>query len=59
MDNKSATGAKNKITLPPNIQREMIKFFLKTSIPKIAADKEQREQQQKPPNSNEWGGNND
>ena len=84
--------AKEKIILPQNLQREMIKFFLKTSIPKIAAnnagivdnfdnvdtgysansgdnadnfnsiknidnasntDKNLQEQQQ-PPNSNEW-----
>jgi hypothetical protein len=46
---KRETPAKEKIVLPQNLQREMIKFFLKTSIPKIHADKKQR---QKPPNSN-------
>ena len=48
--------AKEKIILPQNLQREMIKFFLKTSIPKIAAqnsDKDMREIQQKPPIQNE------
>jgi len=33
--------AKEKIILPQNLQHEMIKFFLKTSIPKIHADKAQ------------------
>lgn len=51
MDKKQTTEDKNKIILPQNLQREMIKFFLQTSIPKIAADKEQ--QQQKPPISKE------
>jgi len=46
------TPAKEKIKLPKNLQREMMKFFLKTSIPKIAADKER---QQKPPNSTKNG----
>jgi len=26
----------NKIELPKNLQREMMKFFLRTSVPKIA-----------------------
>ena len=30
------TGQKEKIILPENLQREIIKFFLKTSIPKLA-----------------------
>ena len=42
--------AEEKIILPQNLQREMIKFFLKTSIPKVNAD---REQEQTPPNSNQ------
>ena len=46
----------DKIILPKNLQREMIQFFLKTSIPKIAADKEQ---QQKPPIKNDRSGKND
>ena len=45
---KRETPAKEKIILPKKLQREMIKFFLHTSIPRLAADKEQ---QQKPPNS--------
>jgi len=32
--------ANEKIILPENTQREMMKFFLSTSIPKIAADKQ-------------------
>ena len=53
---KREEPAKEKMVLPQNLQREMIKFFLKTSIPKIAADKER---QQKPPNSNKNGSGND
>jgi len=47
---KREIPAKEKIILPQNLQREMIKFFQKTSIPKMSKDKEQ---QQIPPNSNE------
>jgi len=46
---KSTAKPKEKITLPENTQREMMKFFLKTSIPKIAADKKR---QANPPNPN-------
>jgi len=49
---KRESPAKEKIILPKNLQREMIKFFLETSIPKIAADKER---QQQPPNSTKNG----
>jgi len=28
-----------KITLPKNLQRQMLKFFLKTSIPRIKKEK--------------------
>ena len=49
-------GITDKIILPQNLQKEMIKFFLKTSIPKIAADKEQ---QQTPPIKNDRSGEND
>ncbi|MCL2577506.1 MAG: hypothetical protein FWE27_05590 [Defluviitaleaceae bacterium] len=49
---KRETPAKEKIILPKNLQREMIKFFLHTSIPRLAADKEQ---QQTPPNSEKNG----
>ena len=59
MEKKQATESKDKIIIPQNLQKEMIKFFLKTSIPKIAAEKEQGKQQQKTSNSKEWGGNND
>ena len=45
---KREAPAKEKIILPQNLQREMIKFFLKTSIPKLAEDKAQ---QQKPSDS--------
>jgi len=34
MDRKP--NAEEKIILPKNLQREMIKFFLKTSMPKLA-----------------------
>jgi hypothetical protein len=54
---KRETPAKEKIKLPKNLQREMIKFFLHTSMPKIAADKER---QQKPPIQNKnWSGEDD
>jgi len=46
------TDTKDKIILPESLQREMIKFFLKTSVPKIAnADKES--QQASPENAKE------
>ena len=51
MDKREAP-AKEKIVLPQNLQREMMKFFLHTSIPKIAADKER---QQQPLNSDKNG----
>ena len=47
MDVKS--NDKEKIILKDNAQREMMKFFLKTSIPKIAADKQRKKD---PPNPN-------
>jgi len=56
MQNNGATEKTNKIILPQNLQREILKFFLKTSIPKITADKER---QQQPQNSNEWSGKHD
>jgi len=41
---KQEAYTKEKIILPKNLQREMIKFFLKTSLPKLAAlDKEQQQ----------------
>ena len=43
-----ATNAKEKITLPENTQREMMKFFLKTSIPQIA----EKNLKKNPPNPN-------
>lgn len=51
MDKREAP-AKEKIVLSKNLQREMMKFFLHTSIPKIAADKVQ---QQQPLNSDKNG----
>ena len=45
MDDKTK-GKDKTITLPENTQREMMKFFLRTSIPKIAADKQSKK---KPP----------
>lgn len=43
MDKKKA-NPKEKIILPKNLQREMIKFFLKNAAPKLAAlDKEQQQ----------------
>jgi len=33
---------KKRITLPKNLQVEIMKFFLKTSIPKIKKEKESR-----------------
>ena len=43
------TNTKEKIILPKNTQREMMKFFLKTSIPKIA-EKNRQKNQKHPPN---------
>ena len=42
-----------KIILPDNLQREMIKFFLKTSVPKLAemnGISKEKENQQTSPN---------
>jgi hypothetical protein len=51
---KREEPAKEKMVLPLNLQREMIKFFQKTAIAKTAADKER---QQKPPILKEnWSG---
>ena len=47
---KPKTEKKEKVILPENLQREMIKFFLKTSVPKIV---EEKERQQSPENSKE------
>jgi hypothetical protein len=44
---KREAPAKEKIVLPQNLQREMVKFFLKYSAPKMNAD----EEKQTPPNS--------
>jgi len=49
---KRETPAKEKIVLPQNLQREMIKFFLQASMSKKSTDKEQ---QQTPPNSTKNG----
>ncbi len=43
MGNKQP-DVKEKITLPEKLQREMMKFFLKTSMPKIA-DTNKKQQQ--------------
>ena len=55
MDKKKKThetGHKEKFILPENLQREMIKFFLKTSVPKIAEiNKEENKNQLTPENS--------
>ena len=53
MDNKQKTDSKDKeekIILPVNLQREMMKFFLKTSVPKLA--EAEKERQQTSPNQN-------
>lgn len=52
---KAKSDKKEKIILPENLQKEMIKFFLKTSIPKIIEDKER---QQPPENSKNEGAEN-
>ena len=46
---KSNAKPKEKIILTKSTQKEMMKFFLKTSIPKIADDKKR---QQNPSNPN-------
>jgi len=33
---------KEKITLPQELQRQMLKFFLETSIPRIKSEKQER-----------------
>ncbi|MCL2199982.1 MAG: hypothetical protein FWB80_13780 [Defluviitaleaceae bacterium] len=41
---KKEVDPKEKIILPKNLQREMIKFFLNTSVPKIAEANKLRQQ---------------
>jgi len=54
MNNKPNT--KEKITLPANTQKEMMKFFLKTSTPKIAAGNQPtRKPKRKTPEPNARG----
>ena len=43
MDGREQT-TKSKIILPESTQKEMIKFFLKTSIPKLAMLSKERQQ---------------
>ena len=38
---------KEKITIPKETQREMLKFFLETSIPRIKREKEKQKQKEK------------
>ena len=56
MENKVKPDAeknpKEKIILPDNLQREIIKFFLKTSVPKLAELNKEKENQQTSPNTN-------
>ncbi|MCL1904231.1 MAG: hypothetical protein FWF94_07430 [Oscillospiraceae bacterium] len=33
---------KEKITLPQELQKKMLKFFLKTSIPRIKSEKQEK-----------------
>ena len=35
-----------KITLPKELQKQMLEFFMKTSIPRIKKERLQREQEQ-------------
>ena len=42
----------SKITLPKELQKQMIKFFLKTSIPRIKQEKEQLLSENKTDGSN-------
>ena len=53
MDN--ATNTNEKIILPENLQREMIKFFMKTSMLKIAEapDKEKAPDKEEAPDKKE------
>ena len=51
-DSKEKFDEKEKIVLPVNLQREMIKFFLRASSQKIAEAKKDKEDQQTSPNSN-------
>ena len=54
MEEKYKTDSKEKkekIILPVNLQREMMKFFLKTSVPKLAET--EKERQQTSPNKNQ------
>jgi len=37
---------KKKIVLPEALQKEIVKFFLKTSIPRLAKEKRENEEKQ-------------
>jgi hypothetical protein len=49
---KMEPDTKDKIILSENLQREIIKFFLKTSVPKLAS-KDKSRQQTSPINAEE------
>ena len=54
MDEKQKTDSnekEEKIILPVNLQREMMKFFLETSVPKLV--EAEKESQQTSPNQNQ------
>ena len=46
---------KDKFILPENLQREMIKFFLKTSVPKLAEKNIEENKSQSTPENNKKG----
>jgi hypothetical protein len=51
---KRTPDTNEKIILPENLQREMMKFFMKTSIPKIVERNRQNgENRQTPPSLDE------
>jgi len=41
---ENAETKTNKIVLPDELQKEILKFFMKTSIPRIAREKKQAKQ---------------
>jgi len=52
---KDKTDKKDKFILPENLQREMIKFFLKTSVPKLAEINRKENKSQSTPENNKKG----
>jgi len=51
---KKNPDTKEKIILPKNLQREMMKFFLRTSMPKNCREEQEKRQSAKTDNMNRF-----